>query len=94
MKDTQCEAKFSLGSLYITPGAMKELTQHEILTALSRHVKGDWGDLGPEDIEENEFSVKNGYRLLSSYKAESGTKFWVITEWDRSATTVLLPMEY
>ena len=64
------------------------------MKALRRHVYGDWGDLDDEDKAENEFSVENGYRILSSYTSSNGIKFWVITEADRSATTVLLPEEY
>lgn len=87
-------AKFPLGRLLITPGAQAALTNEDALTALSRHAQGDWGDLETEDREENELSLREGFRILSSYRSESGTKFWVITEADRSATTVLLPEEY
>jgi hypothetical protein len=61
---------------------------------LARHVTGDWGDLGDEDKEENELSVEQGFRILSAYKLQGGGKVWVITETDRSATTILLPEEY
>ena len=55
---------------------------------------GDWGDLEDEDKKENELSVKEGFRILSAYKLETDVKVWVITEWDRSVTTFLLPSEY
>jgi hypothetical protein len=61
---------------------------------LARHVTGDWGDLDDEDKKENELSVKEGFRILSAYHLETGAKVWVITEWDRSVTTLLLPDEY
>ena len=58
------------------------------------HVNGDWGDLEDEDKKENELSVKEGFRILSAYHLDTGAKVWVITEWDRSVTTILLPEEY
>lgn len=61
---------------------------------LARHISGDWGDLGAEDKEENELSLKEGFRILSAYKLPTGQKLWVITEADRSATTILKPEEY
>jgi hypothetical protein len=61
---------------------------------LTRHAEGDWGELDPEDIRENEYSVAHGFRLLSSYTTAVGDKLWIITEADRSATTLLLPDEY
>jgi len=61
---------------------------------LSRHAAGDWGDVSDADREENEFSLAHGFRLLSSYKLRNGTKLWIITEADRSSTTLLLPDEY
>ena len=61
---------------------------------LSRHVRGDWGELEQEDKDENQFSLEKGFRLLSSYRTTAGDKLWVITEADRSHTTLLLPEEY
>jgi hypothetical protein len=61
---------------------------------LVRHVTGDWGNLGPYDKEENATSVKHGFRILSSYHLGNGEKLWIITEADRSVTTLLLPSEY
>jgi hypothetical protein len=73
--------------------ALIEATQ-ESVELLLRHVTGDCGDLDDEDKKENELSVKEGFRILSSYHLETGLKVWVITEWDRSVTTILLPDEY
>ena len=88
------EPLFHLGKTVSTPGALDALTWDDILSSMSRHVNGDWGDVCREDWEENEFSLREGFRLLSVYRAANGTKFWVITEADRSVTTVLLPREY
>jgi hypothetical protein len=93
---TRKELRFSLGQVVGTPGALhafEEAGQHPA-EFLSRHVSGDWGDLCEEDVTENELSVDQGFRILSSYELSTGTKVWVITEADRSATTILLPDEY
>lgn len=86
--------KFHLGRLLITPGAEAILTNEDVLAALGRHVRGDWGEVDTDDAAENELSLRRGFRILSAYRASSGVKFWIITEADRSATTVLLPEEY
>jgi hypothetical protein len=94
--DSEPKPLFDLGQVVGTPGALaalKEAEQHPV-ELLARHVVGDWGDLPEEDKEENELSVKEGFRILSAYKLQSGVKIWVITEADRSATTILLPEEY
>ena len=87
--------KFRLGrlSVAIWRNKTKQGTD-EVLNALGRHAHGDWGEVNEEDWEENEFSLREGFRLLSSYRSQNETKFWVITEHDRSVTTVLLPEEY
>ena len=87
-------AKFSLGALVATPNALAHVPYDEILVALSRHVRGDWGTMDPEDLETNEQALKRGGRLFSSYQSIGNVKFWIITEADRSATTVLLPEDY
>jgi hypothetical protein len=87
-------AKFPLGQIVATTNALSKLTQEDINTATGRHASGDWGDVGEEDRSENELSLKDGFRLLSVYYGASGEKFWIITEADRSATTVLLPEDY
>ena len=90
-------AKFSLGQIVATPGAIAAL-QAGMITAgifLGRHVQGDWGELDQEDKRANEQALKDGSRLLSAYKVpNTGVKLWLITEADRSATTLLLPEEY
>jgi hypothetical protein len=93
MKGGEIFMKFPLGQVVITPGAMEILPPQEVSVALSRHSNCDWGDLCEEDKQENEFSLKIGLRLMSSYKT-GNVKFWIITEADRSATTILLPDEY
>jgi len=61
--------------------------------SLKRHANGDWGHLCQEDKEENELSLREGFRILSAYEHD-GEKIWIITEADRSATTILFPEEY
>jgi hypothetical protein len=85
---------FSLGQVVMTRGALDTLNYPDILPALARHATGDWGNVGSSDWSENDWSVANGERVLSSYKDRNGMKFWIITERDRSATTVLLPEDY
>ncbi len=87
-------SKFKLGQVVATPGALEALTREEIANVLSRHASGDWGELCKEDKQENELALKEGFRIFSVYKSGRGKKFWVITEADRSVTTVLLPEEY
>ncbi len=83
-----------LGQIVATPGALQALTAADIRKALARHQRGDWGDCCLEDALENDRSLPVRLRLLSTYHAASGTKFWIITEADRSVTTVLLPEDY
>lgn len=82
---------FPLGDLYVTTNAHRELDQTDIWKALERHGQRDWGDVCAEDRDENDRSLINGTRLLSVYRDHKGMIFWLITEADRSATTVLLP---
>ena len=85
--------KFQMGSVYTTAGAAQLLSVDEVATLLERHANGDWGEVPPEDVEENELSLQNGWRVMSVYTVND-QKFWVITEADRRSTTVLLPSEY
>jgi hypothetical protein len=85
--------RFPLGQLVITRAAAGRLTPDEIADGIVRHARGDWGDISPEDAKENELSVREGFRLLSAY-GRGERRFWIITEADRSATTILLPEEY
>jgi len=86
--------KFPLGKVVATSNAAALLKPADIQTALCRHQLGDWGNLDSEDRQANEDALKNEGRLLSVYNAVNGTKFYVITEWDRLLTTVLLPTDY
>jgi hypothetical protein len=86
--------KFPLGTTVITPNAMGALHPTDVSDALRRHALGDWGDVCDEDRTENEFSLDKYLRLFSVYHDRNGTKFWIITEADRSATTILLPEDY
>ena len=85
-------ARFSLGQVVATPGALDELKQSGQTPSeiLSRHQTGDWGQIPDEDRTENELSVKEGFRILSAYELTTGEKVWVITEADRSATTIFV----
>ncbi|KKM14179.1 hypothetical protein LCGC14_1708750 [marine sediment metagenome] len=94
------EPLFALGQIVATPApkgpplaALETAGQapHEFLV---RHVCGEWGDLVEEDIQENERALEQGHRLFSAYNTNDGTRIWVITEFDRSVTTLLLPLEY
>ena len=86
-------ARVPLGELAITASASLRLTTEEVLTALRRHASGDWGDLCPEDTLANDEALHRGGRLLSAY-GQGDHRFWIITEADRSVTTVLLPEDY
>jgi len=86
---------FHPGQIVATPGALTLAQEHSInlATYLQRHLLGDWGDLGEEDRQENDFSLQHGYRIMSAYNTAGG-RLWIITEADRSSTTFLLPEEY
>jgi hypothetical protein len=88
--------RFPLGRILATPGALEalEVANQNPSEFLKRHVNGDWGEVSGHDKQENEFSLMEGLRLLSAYTLSDGTKIWIITEADRSATTLLLPSEY
>lgn len=87
-------AIFRLGRIHATPRALTSLNQEDISLGIQRHQAGDWGDLSEEDRLANDRALMACGRLFSSFKASNGTKFWIITEADRSATTVLLPEDY
>jgi hypothetical protein len=86
----------SLGRVFSTPGALAALEKagENYLVYLVRHAGRDYGDISPEDWEENEFSTQRELRILSAYTLRDGAKIWIITEADRSVTTILLPEEY
>ncbi len=86
--------RFPLGRVVITANAERELVRDDVTAALTRHAAGDWGECGSDDRQENELSLREGLRLFSVYHDRQGVKFWIITEADRSATTILLPSDY
>ena len=88
--------KFQPGQIVATPGALEAFraSGEEPLPFLQRHLTGDWGELDERDVRENELSLERGWRILSCYRLRNGTRIWIITEADRSATSVLLPEEY
>ena len=86
--------KLALGRVVITQGAKTALGDTDVILALGKHARGEWGDLCPEDAQANDAALDQFARILSAYTSQAGTKFWIITEADRSATTVLLPDEY
>ena len=83
-----------LGQGVITANAAQQLPPTDVTQAIQRHAIGDWGDVDAEDRAANDRAIQEGDRLLSVYYTVSGIKFWIITEWDRSVTTVLLPEDY
>jgi hypothetical protein len=89
-------ALFSLGRLVATPGALAAMENNGqgFTSFLERHRSGDWGDLCEEDKASNDEAVADDLRILSAYRLQDGVRIWVITEADRSATTILLPEEY
>jgi hypothetical protein len=88
-------APFPLGRILATPGALETIlgAGGDPFAYIARHASGDWGDLCPFDRRENGLALRHGRRVLSSYKVGDG-RVWVITEADRSLTTILLPEEY
>ncbi len=88
--------RFPLGQVVATPGALAAMERNQVqpFTFLARHQAGDWGNLDPADIAENEYSVNRELRLLSAYALPDATRIWIITEADRSSTCILLPEEY
>ncbi len=87
---------FPLGRVVATVGALARLVDagQNPREFIRRHVCGDWGELDSHDLEATDEALEHGLRIFSAYRASDGTKIWVITEADRSATTVLLPEEY
>ena len=87
---------FELGMMVITPGAQEALDKSHQSAAffLVRHGTGDWGIMPEDDKEQNELALKDGSRIFSAYLTLKNEKIWVITEADRSITTILLPSEY
>src|SRR6202043_3205086 len=96
MEQINRQPAFELGRIVATPGALAALKKagQQPAEFLTRHVNREWGDLSDEDRKENDYSLERGFRLLSAYPTDAGDKLWIITESDRSVTTLLLPEEY
>ena len=87
-------AVLRLGHIVATPNALQSITQDDILAGIQRHQAGDWGDISDEDRMANDQALVEGTRILSVYRSANGTIFWIVTEADRSSTTVMLPEDY
>jgi hypothetical protein len=87
-------AKFTLGRLVATQSGLERIGEEDRFTALRRHLSGDWGDVDENDKAANDAALIENTRLVSVYRTETGIKFYVITEGDRSSTSILLPEEY
>lgn len=88
--------RLPLGRLFITPAAQNALEAGgvSIFVLVNRHARHDWGELCPEDREQNNLAIQSGARVLSNYRLPDGKRIWIVTEADRSVTTVLLPEDY
>lgn len=87
-------SRFPLGDVAITRGVPEAVDADEAMLCLARHAMCDWGHVSEEDFLENQRALEHGLRLMSVYTTASGATFWIITEWDRSVTTILMPDEY
>lgn len=94
MAAAKVNVRVPLGRTLATPGVLEVTTQTERNIAFNRHAHGDWGDVAGVDWRSNDLALQTGERLISVYHTLGGVKFWIITEADRSATTILLPHEY
>ncbi len=83
--------KFPLGQIVATSNALESLAPEDIRYGIQRHQAGNWGEVCDSDRQENDLSLEKGFRLLSVYRASNGKRSWIITEADRSSTTVLMP---
>ncbi len=95
-KQSHRAALFAPGLVVATPGALEALSnaRQHAMHFLARHIRGDWGDVDAADWQANNHALIHRGRLLSAYTLSTGERLWIITEWDRSATTLLLPEEY
>lgn len=85
--------KVDVGRVFATAGALNSVNEDDIFDSFVRHMSGDWGDVSEEHRKANDEAIDFGSRILSSYTDRHGTRFWIITEADRSATTIRLPGE-
>jgi len=94
IKNPKTRQLFPTEKLVATPAVLDAVPRPELLAAFQRHMRGDWGEVCATDRRANDQAVRNSERLLSVYRSEAGVKFWIITEANRSATTILLPKDY
>lgn len=96
MFENRERSTFQLGQIVATPGALEALKAAgaSLEEYLARHQAKDWGDVPLEDAAQNDISVRDGFRVLSAYRLSTGERIWIITEADRSVTTIFLPLEY
>ncbi len=94
MPTANTPGQFEPGRLVATPAVLEAVPRNELMNAFFRHLRCDWGDIGEHDRALNDQALSNGDRLFSVYHSAEGRKFWIITESDRSATTILLPEDY
>jgi len=94
MLQVESHPKFPAGRVVVTGNATESLSVEDIAIGLARHLRGDWGELEAPNRQANEGALLRGGRLLSAYCSRKGLRFWIITEPDRSKTTVLLPEDY
>lgn len=94
MSEYTLQAQFSPGMICSLPEAARKIPMEERIKALQRHLLCDWGDVSEQDRRANNAALLNGSRIISCYQTKDGTRFWILTEADRSVTTVLLPQEY
>lgn len=88
------QRRFRLGQVVATPAALSGVHSEDLRRSLIRHACCDWGECSEEDARSNDAALGEGLRLFSVFRDRHGTKFWIITEADRSATTILLPSDY
>jgi len=93
-EEVSAPSLFNLGQLFITSNAQEQISETDVFRALDRHAAGDWGEVGLEDWQLNDQALIEGSRLLSVYWSMSRKRFWIITEADRSSSTVLMPEDY
>ena len=94
MSATLATAKFRAGRIVCTPGLQAQVSDEDILAGIKRHQAGDWGGVDEQGRTQNELAIAQGLRIWSIYRTGAGVTFWIITEADRRATTVLLPQDY
>jgi hypothetical protein len=87
------KSKFRIGALFVSDGAQRKITLHDLSTALTRHSQCDWGEVNDDRRKMNRTALRYGGSVVSTFLASDGTKFRVITDWNQSTTSVILPDE-